>query len=159
VIDGTTAALDELTEAEWSDRLSPAEYRILRESGTERAGTSELDVEGDGEFRCVGCGQVLYRTGEKYDSGTGWPSFWAPADEAAIETHPDVGILGFGTRTEVVCSNCGGHLGHVFDDGPRPTGKRHCIDGVALAFEAADGDEGERGRRRPCRRATPAPRP
>ncbi len=142
--DGTTGDTGTPSDAEWAERLSPAEYRILRKQGTERAGTSELlDVDEEGVFRCAGCGQVLYRTGEKFESGTGWPSFWAPAGEDAIETRQDGGILGVGGRTEVVCSNCGGHLGHVFGDGPEPTGDRHCINGVALQFDAAHGEGGE----------------
>lgn len=135
----------DLSDAEWRDRLSDAEYRILREAGTERPGTSDLlHVDASGVFRCAGCGQVLYRTDEKYDSGTGWPSFWAPAEADAVETRRDGGLFGFGGRTEVVCSNCGGHLGHVFSDGPEPTGKRHCINGVALRFEAGDAIDGAR---------------
>ncbi|MFB6150265.1 MAG: peptide-methionine (R)-S-oxide reductase MsrB [Haloarculaceae archaeon] len=130
---------DELpeTEAEWRDRLSDAEYRILRDAGTERRFSSDLlHVDEAGVFRCAGCGQVLFDADAKFDSGTGWPSFVRPADEEAVETRPD---RGRGTvRTEVRCRRCGGHLGHVFDDGPEPTGKRYCINGAALSFDPDD---------------------
>lgn len=125
-----------VTDAEWRERLSPAEYRILREAGTESRHTSELlHVDSAGVFRCAGCERVLFRTDEKYDSGTGWPSFWDPADADAVETQQEGGLLGLGGRTEVVCAGCGGHLGHVFGDGPEPTGDRYCINGLALSFD------------------------
>ena len=125
------------SDDEWRERLDDEEYKILREAGTEPRGSSELlKVDDDGVFRCAGCGQELFRSDEKFGSGSGWPSFYDPADTDAVETRPDHshGM----ERTEVVCSNCGGHLGHVFDDGPEPTGKRYCINGAALDF---DGEE------------------
>jgi peptide-methionine (R)-S-oxide reductase len=125
---------------EWKQQLTPAQYRVLREHGTERAGTSPLNHEKrKGMFACAGCGQPLFASETKYESGTGWPSFYAPLPQA-VGTQTDHSL--FMTRTEVHCSRCGGHLGHVFDDGPRPTGQRYCMNGVALNFmpdeDAAD---------------------
>ena len=123
------------TDAEWRAMLTPAQYQVLREQGTERAFTSSLlDEHRKGSFACAGCDLPLYSSDTKFDSGTGWPSFWQPL-KGAVGTSEDTS--GFGTRTEVHCSRCGGHLGHVFNDGPQPTGLRYCMDGVALTFHAA----------------------
>ena len=123
------------TEAEWRALLTPAQYAVLREQDTERAGSSPLNDENhQGTFFCAGCDLALYSSDTKYDSGTGWPSFWKPLPDA-IATRSDWGILG--KRTEVHCRRCGGHLGHVFNDGPEPTGKRYCMNGLALVFRAA----------------------
>ncbi len=126
----------EMSEEEWRRKLSPAAYHVLREHGTERAGASKLDKEyGEGIYHCAGCGQPLFPAKTKFDSGTGWPSFWAPLDDA-VETETDRSF--FMTRTEVHCRKCGGHLGHVFDDGPKPTGQRYCMNGVSLDFHAGE---------------------
>ena len=122
-------------DEEWREILSDDEYRILRESGTEPRFSSDLiDVKDEGVFTCAGCGTDLFDSEEKFESGTGWPSFWDVYQEGNVETRTD-NSHGM-QRTEVVCAECGGHLGHVFDDGPEPTGKRYCINGAALDFES-----------------------
>jgi peptide-methionine (R)-S-oxide reductase len=124
-----------LTNEEWRKRLTPAQYDILREAGTERAFTSPLnDEHRKGVFACAGCDRKLFSSETKFDSGTGWPSFYQPLPQAVGETIDK--SFGF-ERTEVHCGNCGGHLGHVFDDGPRPTGLRYCMNGLALKFTTA----------------------
>jgi peptide-methionine (R)-S-oxide reductase len=126
------------TDEEWRRQLSPEQYRVLREHGTERPGSCALLQEKRaGTFSCAGCGTPLFRAERKFESGTGWPSFFSPL-EGAVETTVDQshGM----TRTEVHCSQCGGHLGHVFEDGPPPTGLRYCINGVALDFKPASGE-------------------
>ncbi|MBV8523913.1 MAG: peptide-methionine (R)-S-oxide reductase MsrB [Acetobacteraceae bacterium] len=125
------------TEEEWRQRLTPEQFRILRKHGTERAGTSPLNAEkGRGQFVCAACRQPLFSSDTKFDSGTGWPSFWKPLD-GAVGTSEDRSL--FTVRTEVHCSRCGGHLGHVFPDGPPPTGLRYCMNGLALKFKPAEG--------------------
>ena len=120
-------------DEEWRARLTPERFQVMRKHGTERAGTSPLNAEHrTGVFRCAGCGQDLFSSDTKFDSGTGWPSFWAPL-AGAVETTTDR-TLGM-DRVEVHCARCKGHLGHVFEDGPRPTGLRYCMNGVSLDFE------------------------
>ena len=128
----------DLTEDEWRRRLTPEQFRVLREHGTERAGTSPLNREKRaGTVLCAGCGLPIFRTEQKFESGTGWPSFWRPL-ENAVATREDRSL--FVTRTEVHCRRCGGHLGHVFEDGPPPTGLRYCMNGAAMTFRPADED-------------------
>jgi peptide-methionine (R)-S-oxide reductase len=123
------------TNEEWKKTLTPEQYHILREKGTERAFSGKYDQNHEhGVYRCAACGLVLYRSEDKFDSGTGWPSFTAPIAAANVLTRPDNSF--FSQRTEVLCPMCGGHLGHVFDDGPKPTGKRYCMNSAALQFVA-----------------------
>jgi peptide-methionine (R)-S-oxide reductase len=127
------------SDQEWRDQLTPEQYRVTREAATERPFTGpHLDEKRSGMFRCVGCGTELFSSDTKFDSGSGWPSFTEPADLEHVELRPD-NSLGM-RRTEVVCKHCGSHLGHVFPDGPGPTGERYCINGCALTFDT-DEDE------------------
>lgn len=129
----------ELSEKEWRERLSDEQFRALRQKGTERAFTGAYwNCKDVGRYLCAGCGSELFSSGAKYDSGSGWPAFWEPVSEGAVATLSDFshGM----TRTEVLCARCGGHLGHLFTDGPQPTGLRYCVNSISLAL---DGDREE----------------
>lgn len=126
-----------LSEEQWREKLTPEQFRVLRGHGTERPGTSPLDHEKrQGAFVCAGCGQALFDSNTKFNSGTGWPSFFRPLDGAVGESEDSSFLM---RRIEVHCSRCGGHLGHVFPDGPQPTGLRYCMNGVSMRFEPAGG--------------------
>lgn len=133
--EGTNMGRDaEVTEEQWRERLTPAQYEVLRRAGTEPPGSGEYVYnKSDGTYRCAGCGETLFSSGTKFESGTGWPSFTEPATAAAVELKSDMshGMV----RTEVLCRNCGGHLGHVFPDGPGPGGERYCINSLSLSFD------------------------
>ena len=128
------------TEAEWRKQLTPEQFHVTRQHGTERAFTGPYwNEKAGGQYTCVCCDAPLFSSETKFDSGTGWPSFWAPVDKAAVSEHSDRSF--FMTRTEILCAVCDAHLGHVFNDGPKPTGARYCMNGTALKFIPSDSDK------------------
>lgn len=136
-----TSFMFAMSDGEWKQSLTPDQYHVLRRHGTEPPGSSPLNLEKrEGLFNCAGCGQPLFSASTKYESGSGWPSFWEPLP-GAVATSTDYKI-GY-ARTEVHCARCGGHLGHVFDDGPQPSGRRYCMNGVSLAFAPREGSGGD----------------
>jgi peptide-methionine (R)-S-oxide reductase len=133
-----TGGVVELSEDEWKARLSPARYAVLRRKGTEPPWSGDLlHVDGSGVFTCAGCGAGLFPSDTKFESGTGWPSFYRALDEGVINEHKDRSF--FTVRTEITCARCGGHLGHVFPDGPLPTGQRYCVNSLSLEYQPDEG--------------------